>query len=153
MSNCVYSAQWQLFSMGVAVLLRQQLCQTAAPFPNRIQPSCLPHQTGLWKKRSCQIPLPPRYLSACLFMLFVCVRVCDLNGKIMGIDGYHVQYVYRITVPLLCMSEFVYKCFYGMWNCAEEYPIINITLCDYRYCSHAVEDGRWSRLVPEQLKL
>lgn len=32
---------------------------------------------------------------------------------------------------------------------AEECPIINITMCDYRYCCHAVEDGRWSKLAPE----
>lgn len=45
---------------------------------------------------------------------------------------------------------YVYVCVvYGMWICVEEYQIIYMTMCDYRYCSYVVEDGRWNRLDPE----
>lgn len=63
----VYSAQWQLCSMGSAVLLRQLLCQTVVLSPSHIQPFCLPHLTGLWKKRNSLILLPSRYQTTVYF--------------------------------------------------------------------------------------
>lgn len=54
------------------------------------------------------------------------------------------------------MPFYVYFCvcvyvsdIYAMWKCAEKCSLINNTMCNYRYCYHVVEDGRWSRLAPE----
>lgn len=68
-------------------------------------PACLTRLASGGKDAARFLCLPgiclPDYLDMC---------VCDLNREIKEMDACHVHYVYRLTMPLLCMSVLVYEC-------------------------------------------
>ncbi len=67
--------------------------------------------------------------------VYLCV--CELSRKTMEIDKMCIMW-HNFYEPALYVCVSIV---FGMWNYADEGQIIVLTVCDYRYCSHAVEDG------------